>query len=237
MNVKEVMSREVRSIRMGDRLDAAARVMWDNDCGIVPVVDGNGAVVGVLTDRDLCMAAWTQGRPLAEIPATAAMGRSVRTCKPDDAVSQALAAMQQHQVHRLPVVDARGVVVGIVTVNDLVRLAASRPAAIDGAGITKALAAIVAPRKAATARTNPPLEKQAPDKQAIEKQTPEKPAPEKPAPEKTGASKAAPAPTPTLGKAANAPRAAAAAPISVALPAIVKPTKAKDDKHGKGRKS
>lgn len=207
MNVKEVMNREVRTIRMGERLDAAARVMWDHDCGIVPVVDGNGAVVGIVTDRDLCMAAWTQGRPLAEIPATAAMARAVRSCKPDDAITTALAAMQQHQLHRLPVVDARGVLIGIIGLNDLVRLAASRPAVLDPSGVTKALAAIGAPRKAAA-----------------------KPAP---AP--------APAPAAALAKPLNAPPAsttvAAAAPIPVALPAIVKPAKAKNGKHGKGKKS
>jgi len=151
MNVKEVMSREVRTIRMVDRLDAAARIMWEHDCGIVPVVDGNQAIVGVVTDRDLCMAAYTQGRPLGEIPATAVMARSVRTVKPDDAIGTALATMQQHQLHRLPVADARGVVVGIVTTNDLVRIAHSRPAALDPAAVLKTLAAIGAPRRAATA--------------------------------------------------------------------------------------
>jgi CBS-domain-containing membrane protein len=148
MNVKEVMSREVRTIRMVDRADAAARVMWEHDCGAVPVVDGNQAVVGIVTDRDLCMAGYTQGRPLGEIAVTAVMARSVRSCKPDDAVAVALATMQQHQLHRLPVVDARGVAVGMLTINDLLRLAHGRPAAVDVTAVLKTLAAITAPRRA-----------------------------------------------------------------------------------------
>lgn len=149
MNVKEVMSREVRSIRLVDRLDAAARLMWEGDCGIAPVVDGNHALVGVVTDRDLCMAAWTQGRPLGDIPVTAVMARQLRTCKPDDGVAGALATMQQHQLHRLPVVDARGVLVGMLAIGDLLRLAGTRPAALDGTLVVRALAAIKAPRAAA----------------------------------------------------------------------------------------
>jgi CBS domain-containing protein len=148
MNIKEVMSKEPRTVRMVDRLDTAARVLWDQDCGIVPVVDGNQAIVGVVTDRDLCMASYTQGKALAEIPVTAAMGRVVRTCKPDDPIAAALATMQQHQIHRLPVVDARGVVVGVVAMNDLIRLSQARPAVVDGAAVLKTLAAIGASRRA-----------------------------------------------------------------------------------------
>jgi CBS domain-containing protein len=153
MNVKEVMSRDIRSVRMVDRLDAAARVMWEHDCGVVPVVDGNQAIVGIVTDRDLCMASYTQGRVLAEIPVTAVMARSVRTCKPDDALTTALATMQRHQLHRLPVVDARGVVVGMVATNDVVRLAHARPAVVAATVIVETLATIGAPRRAATSGT------------------------------------------------------------------------------------
>ena len=151
MNVKEVMSRDIRTVRMVDRADVAARVMWEHDCGAVPVVDGNQAIVGIVTDRDLCMAAYTQGRSLGEIPVTAVMARALRTCKPDDSVASAQATLQQHQLHRLPVVDARGVVVGMLTANDLLRLAQTRPAAIDAATMLKTLAAITAPRRATLA--------------------------------------------------------------------------------------
>ncbi|MFN7588259.1 MAG: CBS domain-containing protein [Planctomycetota bacterium] len=151
MNVKDVMTREVRSVRMADRLDAAARLMWEQDCGIAPVVDSSHVLVGVLTDRDLCMATYTQGRPLSEIPVTAVMARMLRTIKPDDTLATAMGVLQQAQVHRLPVVDARGVLVGLLAVNDLVRLAATRPGVLDATAVVKCLAAIGASRRATNA--------------------------------------------------------------------------------------
>ncbi|HEX5054719.1 MAG TPA: CBS domain-containing protein [Planctomycetota bacterium] len=149
MNVNELMSREPRAVRIVDRLDAAARVLWEHDCGIAPVVDGDNLLVGVLTDRDLCMAAYTQGRAIYEIPVATVMARSVRTCRPDDPLAAAMSTMQQAQVHRLPVVDARGVLIGMLSTNDLVRAAQSRPAAVDGQSVLRLLAAIAAPRRAA----------------------------------------------------------------------------------------
>jgi CBS domain-containing protein len=154
MTIKDLMSRDVHTVRLGDHLDAAARVLWDRDCGAVPVVDGNGAVVGMITDRDICMAALTQGRPLGEIPVTVAMARTVRTARPDQDVAAALAAMTAQQVRRLPVVDARGVCIGMVSTADLVRHAAAQPKTLAPEGLVRALAAIAAPR-AAAAPTKP----------------------------------------------------------------------------------
>lgn len=153
MQAKELMAREPRAVRVHERLDAAARVMWEQDCGFCPVVDGTGVLIGVLTDRDLCMAAYTQGKALFELPVTAAMARSVRTVRAEDTVQAVLAVMQQAQVHRAPVVDARGMLVGIVSTNDLVRAAANRPAAIDANLVIKALATIGAPRALAVPAT------------------------------------------------------------------------------------
>lgn len=151
MNVNELMSREPRAVRIGERGDAAARVLWETDCGIAPVVDAAGALVGVVTDRDLCMASYTQGRSLGEIPVTTVMVRTVRTCRPDETVAAAMATMQQAQVHRLPVVDARSLLVGMISTNDLVRTAHSRPAALDAGAVLKCLAQIGAPRRAESA--------------------------------------------------------------------------------------
>lgn len=153
MQAKELMAREPRAVRLHERLDAAARVMWEQDCGFCPVVDSTGVLVGVLTDRDLCMAAYTQGKALGELGVTAAMARSVRTVRAEDTVQAVLVVLQQAQVHRAPVVDARGVLVGIVSTNDLVRAAASRPAAVDANLVIKALAAIGAPRPLAVPST------------------------------------------------------------------------------------
>lgn len=151
MNVKECMSGDPRTVRTTDRLDAAARVLWEHDCGFVPVVDAVGGLVGVLTDRDLCMASYTQGRSLGEIAVTAAMARQVRVVRADESVAAALAAMQEMQVHRLPVVDAQSRPVGVISTNDLVRAAVARPAAVDGGQVLRTLAAIGRPRHAVAA--------------------------------------------------------------------------------------
>ncbi len=146
MQAKDLMCREPRAVRMHDRLDAAARVMWEHDCGLCPVVDASGVLVGVLTDRDLCMASYTQGKALLEVPVAAVMARAVRTCRPEDTVATVLQTLQQAQVHRLPVVDARGMLVGVVGTNDLLRAAHARPAAVDAAAVVKTMATIGAPR-------------------------------------------------------------------------------------------
>jgi CBS domain-containing protein len=96
------------------------------------------------------MAAYTQGRVLGEIPVTAVMARAVKTCRSDEPLAQAMATLHQAQVHRLPVVDGRGLLVGMLSTNDLVRTCQARPAALEAAALVKLLAAIGAPRAAAT---------------------------------------------------------------------------------------
>ncbi|MBM4062711.1 MAG: CBS domain-containing protein [Planctomycetes bacterium] len=151
MQAKELMTKDPAAVRLVERLDAAARVMWETDCGFCPVVDATGLLVGVLTDRDLCMAAYTQGRSLGEIPVSVAMSRNPRTCRGEDPLTAVLQTMQQAQVHRLPVVDGRGALVGVIAMNDLVRAAYTRPAAVAASAIVEALAAVGAPRRGARA--------------------------------------------------------------------------------------
>jgi CBS domain-containing protein len=97
----------------------AARIMWEHDCGIVPVVDAEGRPVGIVTDRDLCMAAYTRNEPLSRMPVRDVMAREIHCCRTDDDESAVHAAMRAYQVRRLPVVDADGRLQGIVSLNDL----------------------------------------------------------------------------------------------------------------------
>lgn len=119
------MTREVRTCRPDDSLHAAAKVMWDCDCGCVPVVDDDRRVIGMLTDRDICMAAYTQERPLSSLRVSDAMSKEVFACSPGDPVSTAEEVMRTKQVRRLPVVED-GRLAGIVSLNDL-SLTAARP--------------------------------------------------------------------------------------------------------------
>jgi len=121
MFVKEIMSQPVITASVDENLDAVARKMWENDFGSVPVVDKQGRLAGIVTDRDVCMAAYTQGKPLTAIPVKGVMAKEVFSSHPEDAISEAEKVMSTRQVRRVPVINAKGEVVGIVSLNDLAR--------------------------------------------------------------------------------------------------------------------
>jgi CBS domain-containing protein len=123
MRVGELMTVDVKACGPWDSLNRAAQIMWENDCGCVPVVDDAGRVVGMLTDRDVCMAAYTQGRLLAEVSVSSAMSKTVVACKPEDAVAAAEQRMRDHRVRRLAVVDGEGRIAGVLSLSDIARRA------------------------------------------------------------------------------------------------------------------
>jgi CBS domain-containing protein len=121
MEVQQLMTRGVRTVAPGDTMNRAAQIMWENDCGIVPVVDGDGRVAAMITDRDICMAAYMQGRPLGEMAVTVAASRDVVSVREHDEVETAEHLMQQHQIRRVPVVDANGLLCGMLSMADIAR--------------------------------------------------------------------------------------------------------------------
>ncbi len=171
MNVLDVMSREPRAVRTVDRLDEAARILWEQDCGFVPVVDGAHTLVGVLTDRDLCMASYTQAKAVANVPVLAVMARELTTCQPEDSLAVAMDKMAAAQVHRLPVVDVRGVLVGVLSSSDLIQFAAARPTAMAAAKVLATVAAITKPRSGGRdfSQTKPAVRKKGPAKKPARK--------------------------------------------------------------------
>jgi CBS domain-containing protein len=121
MLVEKLMTREVESCRPESTLADAAGVMWRRDCGVVPVVEEGDVLVGVVTDRDICMALSTRGERAAEVRVAEVMARGVQTCTPVDDVREALEVMGRRQVRRLPVVDSRGRLVGLLSISDIIR--------------------------------------------------------------------------------------------------------------------
>lgn len=119
MKVSQLMKQAVQSCRAKDSLKVAAQVMWERDCGCVPVTDDDGRLVGMITDRDISMAAYLQGGSLSALSVSEAMSKKLFSCRPDDTITQAETVMRKHQVHRLPVVDQQSHVVGILSLNDL----------------------------------------------------------------------------------------------------------------------
>lgn len=144
MLVGSVMTPAPRTCTPEDTLDAAARWLWELDVGALPVVRGDRPV-GMLTDRDVCMAAYTQGRPLRELTVVQAMSRELHAARPEDDAARALRLMAERQVRRLPVVDQAGALVGVLSLADLeAEVEAGR---LDAKGLTSALAAITRPRR------------------------------------------------------------------------------------------
>ena len=125
MNVGQLMTRQIRTCRPEDSLNDAARIMWEEDCGCVPVVQDDERehprLVGIVTDRDVCMAAYTQGKPLASIPVASVMERDLATCVAADPITVALNVLRTRRLHRLPVVEHDAELVGMLSLADIAR--------------------------------------------------------------------------------------------------------------------
>ncbi len=125
MEVQELMTKEVKTCKRGSNLAEVANILWEGDCGALPVMDNDDKVVGMISDRDICFAVATKGRLASEITAGELIGgRPLYTCSPEDDIQTALSAMQQQQVRRIPVVNSNGRIEGILSISDVV-LAAS----------------------------------------------------------------------------------------------------------------
>ncbi len=119
MNDEQIMNREVKTCGPHDSLNQAAQIMWDTPCGAVPVIDEQGRPLGFLTYRDVCMAAYTQNKPLTDLPVEVAMARTPVCCGAEDDLDSAAQLMRQHHTRRVPVLDKNGILVGLLTLDDL----------------------------------------------------------------------------------------------------------------------
>lgn len=126
MQASDLMTRDVRTCAPGDNLAEAVNSIWEADCGVLPVVDADGKLAGILTDRDIAIAVGTRNRKASEIHVRDVMTRDVKSCTPDTDLAGVVRAMQRARVRRMPVVDDAGRVAGILTLNDL--LMAAEPA-------------------------------------------------------------------------------------------------------------
>jgi CBS domain-containing protein len=119
MMISQIMTTHVHTCGPDDRLNVPAQIMWDHDCGCVPVVDADRRVIGMITDRDICMAAHTQARAPQEIPTSEVMAKRLVVCRLSHRIESVEQLMMQARVHRLPVLDDDDHLVGIVSLNDL----------------------------------------------------------------------------------------------------------------------
>jgi CBS domain-containing protein len=150
MRIRELMTKDIQSCTSSDPLSRAAQIMWDRDCGVVPIVDDAGRVVAMITDRDICMAAFTKDRAPSQIRVSEVASKTVYSVGPEDALETAERIMREQQVRRLPVVDAAGKLAGLVSINDLSRhvhkTRVLKADGLSGDAIAQTIASIGQPR-------------------------------------------------------------------------------------------
>ena len=120
MKVKAIMTASAVTCRAEMNVAEAVELMWERNVGILPVVDREGKLVGIVTDRDICIALGTRNRLASEIPIGEVAMHKIFTCRPEEDVHEALQLMSMKQVRRLPVVNEKGEPVGILSMDDLV---------------------------------------------------------------------------------------------------------------------
>ncbi len=121
MKVTQVMTGTPACCRPETNLGAAVELMWNYNCGILPIVDANGRVAGLLTDRDICVALGTRNKLAGQITvADVCPSRALLFCRPHDEVRTALNRMAQGRVRRLLVLDENEKLVGILSMDDIV---------------------------------------------------------------------------------------------------------------------
>ena len=150
MNVQEIVTRDVQSCGPDTNLASAAKLMWDTDCGVLPVLNGEGQVLGMITDRDICMACATKNRAPSELTVGDTLSGKTYRCKMSDDVHTVMDIMKREQVRRLPVVDEKSVLQGLISMNDLILLVGETKAgtapAISSEDVARTLKGISAHR-------------------------------------------------------------------------------------------
>jgi CBS domain-containing protein len=146
MKVSDLMSRDVATIRSGQQASEALRIMWECDCGSLPVVDDAGRAIAIVTDRDIAMTAMFRDAPPSALPVSEAMSKNIHMCLPHDSVREAEQIMRANQIRRLPVLDHERRLVGVLSLADIVRSAAGRRTDVQAEEVTSIMADICAPR-------------------------------------------------------------------------------------------
>jgi CBS domain-containing protein len=120
MKVQDVMMRTPASCTPETNLGTAVEMLWNRDCGILPVVDARQKVIGIVTDRDLCVALGTRNKLPGKVTVGEVAKGEVYACRAQDDIHVALQTMAQYKVRRLPVVDREGVLQGILSMDNVI---------------------------------------------------------------------------------------------------------------------
>lgn len=148
MRVKDLMKRPPITCDVNETLERAAHLMWENDVGAVIVLREDGRMTGIITDRDICMSAFLQGRVLGDLLVHSAMATHVVSVHPEQPIEDVEQLMSTHQLHRIPVVDEDQRPLGVLTLNDIARESVNPDSTMKQgrARVANVLAAIARPR-------------------------------------------------------------------------------------------
>ncbi len=141
MKVRDIMTKNVTSCHPGQNLGEVVENMWKYRCGAMPIVNDRGRVMGIVTDRDMCIALGTRGLKASEITAADVAPARYFACRPDDDIHSALKTMAAQEVRRLPVTDEYGKLVGMLSIDDVV-MRANAGSAINYSEVIRTMKAI-----------------------------------------------------------------------------------------------
>lgn len=142
MKVRDMMRRYAATCTPEMTLQQASQIMARVDCGFLPVVLEDGDVVGLVTDRDICLALATRGAATAEEPVSSIISGEVRTTIENEQIDDALERMRRYRVRRMPVLDTGNRLAGILSLDEII-LATSAHGDPNYAQLTDALKSIV----------------------------------------------------------------------------------------------
>ena len=119
MKVKDAMVETPYYCQPESNLGSATELMWNANCGFLPVQSADGKVIGVITDRDICIALGTRNCPAGEVSVGQVMSGKLYSCAPGDDIHTALQTMMEAKIRRLPVMAQNGTLVGVLSMDDI----------------------------------------------------------------------------------------------------------------------
>ena len=117
--VRDIMTADPACVRESDGIAEAARIMKSEDAGVVPIIDGDRKLAGIITDRDIVVRLVAEGKNPLDCKVSEAMTKNIRSVRDDASVDEVMSIMRSANVRRVPVCDNNDRIVGIVSMADL----------------------------------------------------------------------------------------------------------------------
>lgn len=149
LRVHDVMTRNVATADPNDSIKTAAQMMLECDCGAIPVTDRRGTMIGMITDRDIAVRVVANGLDPARERVGNCMTHDVFACHKNDSLRSCMSSMSRHQIRRMPIVDDRGRIVGIISQGDLAQHASDNYGTGEQRAMNDVVGAISEPSESA----------------------------------------------------------------------------------------